>query len=123
MNEAKVFRRGDVVLTHFPYITEPSASKERPAVIIQNDIGNRFRSNVIAASISSKIPNREYSFHFLVRIGSPEAEGTGIERNSVVQTENILTIPKSNVIKRIGRFNDDAMRQIDECLKISLGLL
>ena len=122
MNEVKVFRRGDVVLTHFPYITEPSASKERPAVIIQNDIANRSRSNVIVASISSKIPNREYSFHFLVRIGSPEAEGTGIERDSVVQTENILTIPKSNVIKHIGRFSDDAMRQIDKCLRVSLDL-
>jgi mRNA interferase MazF len=122
MNEAKVFRRGDVVLTHFPYITESSASKERPAVIIQNDMGNRFSPNVIIASISSKVPDREYPFHFLVRVGSPEAEGTGIERDSVLQTENILTISKSNVIKHIGRFSDDAMQRIDECLRVSLDL-
>jgi mRNA interferase MazF len=122
MNEAKVFRRGDVVLIHFPYITEPSASKERPAVIIQNDMGNRFSPNVIVASISSKVPDHEYPFHFLVRLGSPEAEGTGIERDSVVQTENILTISKSNVIKRIGRFSDNTMRRINKCLCVSLDL-
>jgi mRNA interferase MazF len=122
MNETRVFRRGDVVLTHFPYITEPSAFKERPAVIIQNDMGNRFSANVIVASISSKVPDRKYPFHFWVRIGSPEAKGTGIERDSVVQAENILTISKSNIIKHIGRFSDKAMRQIDECLRVSLGL-
>ena len=122
MNEVRVFRRGDVILLHFPYITEPSVSKERPAVIIQNDMGNRLRSNIIVASISSKVPSRKYPFHFWVQMGSPEAEGTGIERDSVVQTENILTIPKSNVIKHIGRFSDDAMRQIDKCLRVSLDL-
>jgi len=122
MNEVRVFRRGDVILLHFPYITEPSVSKERPAVIIQNDMGNRLRSNIIVASISSKVPSRKYPFHFRVQIGSPETEGTGIDRDSVVQTENILTIPKSNVIKHIGRFSDDAMRQIDKCLRVSLDL-
>jgi mRNA interferase MazF len=122
MNETREFRRGDIVLTKFPYITDPSKAKERPAVIIQNDIGNRYSSNLIVAAISSQIPGREYPFHFWVPLGSPQAKGTGLQKDSIVHTEVILTIPKTSVTERIGRFNDDAMSAIDGCLRISLAL-
>ena len=122
MNEKKNFRRGDVVLARFPYITDNSISKERPVVIIQNDMGNRFSSNLIVASISSSTPDREYPFHFGIWMDSPEAKGTGIDRDSIVHTEIIFTIPKADVIKLIGRFSVDAMRQIDACLRVSLDL-
>jgi mRNA interferase MazF len=122
MNETGEFRRGDIVLTVFPYITDPSKSKERPAVIIQNDIGNRYGSNLIVAAISSQIPRREYPFHFCVPLGSSQAEGTGLQKNSIVHTEIILTIPKASARRRIGRFNNGAMKAIDECLRISLAL-
>ena len=78
MNEIREFRRGDVVLIPFPYITDFSKTGERPAVIIQNDVGNRFSPNLIAAAISSQIPRKEYPIHFLVRRGSFEAEGSGL---------------------------------------------
>lgn len=122
MNEAREFRRGDIVLTTFPYITDPSKAKERPAVIIQNDIGNRYSSNLIVAAISSQTPDRKYPFHFWVRLGSPHAKGTGLRKDSIVHTEIILTIPKTNITKCIGRFGDNAMRVIDQCLRISLAL-
>ena len=99
-----------------------SILKERPAVVIQNDIGNRYSSNLIVAAISSQTPRREYPFHFWVRLGSSEAKGTGLQKDSIVHTEIILTIPKASVTNRIGRFNDEAMKAIDECLRISLAL-
>jgi mRNA interferase MazF len=122
MDEIGEFRRGDIVLVNLPYITDPSMSKERPSLIIQNDTGNRFSTNLIVAAISSRIPDREYPFHYWIRVGFPEAEGTGLEKDSVVHTEIILTIPKVNVIKHLGRFNEIAMRFIDECLRVSLSL-
>jgi mRNA interferase MazF len=121
MNE-KEFRRGDIVLTRFPYLTDPTKAKERPVVIIQNNTGNRHSANLIVAAISSRIPNRKYPIHFWVPLDSPQASGTGLQRNSVVHTEIILTIPKNSVTKRIGRFSDDAMNAIDDCLQISLEL-
>jgi len=122
MNEIREFRRGDIVITAFPYISDPSKAKERPAVIIQNDIGNRYSSNLIVAAISSQIPRRQYPFHFRVSLESPQAEGTGLEKDSIVHTEIILTIPKTNVTRRIGRFNDEAIKAIDKCLRVSLDL-
>jgi len=42
--------RGDVVLVNFPFVQDFSKSKKRPALVIQNDVGNRFSSNTIVLS-------------------------------------------------------------------------
>jgi mRNA interferase MazF len=122
MTDKQIFHRGEVILVSFPYVTDPARSKVRPAVIIQNDVGNRFSPNLIVAAISSQLPRREYPTNLIVHQGSPEAEGTGLDRDSVVQAEVILTIPKTSVVKRLGRFNDLTLRVIDQRVKVSLGL-
>ena len=122
MSEGHPFHRGDIVLVAFPYVTDPARTKVRPAVIIQNNVGNRFSPNLIVAAISAQLPRREYPTNLIVRHGSPESQGTGLDRSSVVQAEVILTIPKASVVQRLGQFNDVVMRAIDLCVKVSLGL-
>lgn len=122
MSKEQTFCRGDVVLVSFPYVTEPTRTKVRPAVIIQNNVGNRFSPNLIVAAISSQLPRREYPTNLIVRQDSSEAEGTGLGRDLVVQAEVILTVPKASVVKRLGQFNDVTMRAIDQCVKVSLDL-
>ncbi len=60
MSDELTFYRGDVVLVSLPFVTDPTRSKVRPAVILQNDVGNRFSPNLIVAAISSQLPRREY---------------------------------------------------------------
>lgn len=122
MSDERTFRRGDVVLLSSPYVTDPTRGKARPAVVIQNDVGNRFSPNLIVAAISSQLPKRQYPTNLIVRQDSREAEGTGLDRDSVVQAEVILTIPKASVVRRLGRFNDATMRALDQCVKVSLAL-
>ncbi|HIC94514.1 MAG TPA: type II toxin-antitoxin system PemK/MazF family toxin [Anaerolineae bacterium] len=117
MNERRIFRRGDVVLVSLPQAAEP-----RPAVVVQNDVGNRFSPNLVVAAISSRIPKREYPIYFVVRQGSTEAQAAGLDRDSVVLASAILTVPKASVVKILGRFPEDAMEAIDDCLRVSLGL-
>jgi len=121
-SEAPALRRGDVVLAALPFVTATTRSKVRPAVIVQNDIGNRFSPNVIVAAISSQLPSRAYPTDLVVRHDSPEATGTGLDRDSVVQAAVILTIPRATVVRRLGRFEAAALLAIDQCLKVSLGL-
>jgi mRNA interferase MazF len=122
MTESEAFRRGDIVLANLPLVTDSATSRARPAVIVQNDVGNRFSPNLIVAGISSQLPSREYPTNVIVRRGSPLAAGTGLDYDSVVQTEVILTITKARVVHRIGRFGDAAMAAIDQCLRVSIGL-
>lgn len=116
------FRRGDVVLVDFPYVTEPGVSKLRPAVIVQNDTGNRFSPNLIVIPVSSRLPQRPYPTNVVLRHGSPEAQGTGLDRDSTVQAEVILTIPKTSVEHHLGRLSPGAAAALDRALKVSLGL-
>ena len=122
MIDRREFRRGDVVLASLPLPSDPSTAKIRPAVVVQNDVGNRFSANLIVAGISSQLPRRPYPTNLIVPRSSPEGQGTGLDFDSVVQTEVILTVAKGNVVRRLGRFPETAMRQIDECLGVSLGL-
>ncbi len=122
MSEAPAYRRGDVVLAVIPFVSDTSQGKARPVVIIQNDVGNRFSPNLIIATISSQIPRRPYPTNVIVRLGSAEATGTGLDRDSVVQTEVIHTVPKSAIVRRLGQFESAVMQAIDRSVKVSLGL-
>lgn len=116
------FRRGDVVLIAFPYIQDYTKSKVRPAVVVQNDIGNAYSDNLILASISSQVPEQEFPVHYRVYAGSKIAKEAGLTGDCVVKAETIITVPKSRVIEKLGRFPPEAMAEIDRCLRISLDL-
>jgi mRNA interferase MazF len=116
------FRRGDVVLIAFPYIQDFSKSKVRPAVVIQNDVGNAYSDNLILASITSQFPEKEFPVHYRVFAGSLIAKEAGLVSDCVVKAETIITIPKARVIEILGRFPPEAMAEIDQRLRVSLAL-
>ena len=59
-------RRGEVYLVAFDPTLGAEIQKTRPAVILQNDIGNRFSRITIAAAITSKVSDRLYPTNVLV---------------------------------------------------------
>jgi mRNA interferase MazF len=113
------YYRGDIVLVKFPLITDYSKHKNRPALIIQNNIGNRYSRNLIVASISSTIPPKRYPTHLHVPKDDRE---TGLNKDSVIQFENILTIPKRLVVSKLGSIPDKYLDSVDNCIMISLGI-
>lgn len=116
------FLRGDVVRIAFPFIQDFSRSKARPAVVIQNDVGNAYGDNLILAAITSSVPAQEYPVHYRVPAGSAIAKEAGLDLDCVVKAETIITVPKSSVIEKLGRFPPEAMVEIDRCLRVSLEL-
>ncbi|MFQ5341359.1 MAG: hypothetical protein ACE5F6_07405 [Anaerolineae bacterium] len=40
----------------------------------------------------------------------------------MVHADLILTVPKSQVIRTLGRFSEAALQAVDECLRVSLAL-
>jgi mRNA interferase MazF len=116
------FRRGDVVLIAFPYIQDFTKSKVRPAVVIQNDVGNAYSDNLILASISSAVPEKEFPVHYRIAAGTEIAKQAGLSVDCVVKAETIITIPKDRVIEILGHFPAEAMAEIDQRLRVSLAL-
>ena len=120
-NEAQ-YQRGDVVLVNLPLITDFSQAKLRPAVVIQNDVGNQYSPNLIVAAISSRLPRKPYPTTHVVRHDTPAAQSAGLDRDSVVLAQVILTIPKTSVVRILGHFDQATMTAIDTCIRVSLAL-
>ncbi|RPF42020.1 mRNA interferase MazF [Thermodesulfitimonas autotrophica] len=109
-------KRGDVFLVDFNPARGSEQAGFRPALVIQNDVGNRYSPTTIVAAISAA-PERTYPF--LVRLGAGEG---GLERGSAVNASQILTVDKPRLVKRLGSLSAERMREVNRAVKISLGL-
>ncbi len=122
MDAVAGIRRGDVVLVPFPYVTDFKKAKTRPALVIQNDTGNRFSSTVIVALISSSMPEKRYPMHYPIPHPSTAAKAAGLQKPSVVKMETLVTLPKRAILRRLGALPREAMREADSALAFSLDL-
>jgi mRNA interferase MazF len=111
-------RRGDVYLVNFDPTLGVEIQKTRPALIIQNDIGNRTSALTIVAAISSQLAGKHYPFEVVIR--TPEG---GLTVDSRVLLNQIRSIDKQRLIRRLGRLSAASMAQVDHALLISLGLV
>lgn len=122
METLAVIRRGDVVLVPFPYVTDFKKAKTRPALVVQNDTGNRFGSTVIVALISSSVPDKRYPMHYPIPYPSAVAKAAGLQKASVVKMETIVTLPKRAILRRLGALPGEAIQEADSALAFSLDL-
>jgi mRNA interferase MazF len=117
------FRRGDIVLVSFPFVTPSQAErKRRPAVVVQSDRYNRRRAAVIIAAITSTQSYAQLPCKVLVAKDTPAGREAGLRLDSVVDCQTLATIPRGEIVRRLGRFPEDVMRRLDQALQDALGL-
>lgn len=115
--------RGDVVLVAFPFVAEgQSQQKRRPALVVQADRYNRRRSAVIIAAITSTRAHSRLPCKLLVEKASPEGRSAGLKLDSVVDCQTLATVPKDELVRRLGKLPDDFMWRADQALADALGL-
>lgn len=111
--------RGDVYLVNLDPIIGKEIGKTRQAVIIQNDIGNKFSPVTIIAPISSV---KEITKPLPIMIFLDKGEG-GLKEESFVDCGQIRTIDKDKrLIAKFGSLSKSKMNEIDKAIKISLYL-
>lgn len=88
----------------------------RPALIIQNDVGNRTSPTTIIAALTTAI-NKAYPF--LVPITAKES---GLPKDSMVNLATIMTVAQSRLEGRCGQLNESKMAEVDSAIRVSLGL-
>ncbi len=111
------FRRGDIWTVDLEPVVGSEQSKARPALIIQNDIGNLYGPVLIVAALTSG-ENARYDVQ--VEVKAPEG---GLHSNSLVLLNQIRTTDKRRVGRYWGRLSAQTMQRVDEAIKISLGLV
>mgnify|MGYP001563876852 CR=1 FL=1 len=114
MDEVK---RGDIWLVNLDPTIGHEIKKSRPAVIIQNDLGNKYSPITIVAPITSQNIENVYPIEVLLQ------RSFGLEKNSKVLLNQIRAIDKRRLIKKLGRVDNETMGKIDTSIKISLGLV
>lgn len=113
-----IVKRGDIFYADLSPVVGSEQGGVRPVLVIQNNIGNKYSPTIIISAITSQINKAKLPTH--VEITAPDY---GLPKDSVVLLEQIRTIDKKRLRERIGRFSDEMMENVDDCLKISLGLV
>ena len=109
-------KRGDIWLVNLDPTIGNEIKKTRPAVIIQNDIGNKYSPITIIAPITSEKGKKVYPFEVLL----PKI--MGLESQSKILLSHIRAIDKIRLIKKLGSINIKTMNFVNDAIKISLGL-
>lgn len=115
--------RGDVVLVAFPFVRAAAAERKvRPAVVVQAERYNRRRAAVILVAVTSARAHRELPCKVAISRDSREGRQGGLRMDSVVDCQTIVTVPREEVIHRLGTFPLTVMERIDRALHDALGL-
>lgn len=111
-------RRGEIYLVRFDPTVGHEIQKTRPAVVIQNDVSNQYSPITIVAAISSKFADPPFPRQVII-----EPKESGLSTRSAAILNQIRSIDRQRLGKRLGSLTPQTMKRVDEALKISLGLI
>ena len=111
-------RRGDVFIVNLDPAKGAEKKKARPCLVIQNDVGNRFSPLTIVAVITSQ---KDIKKKYPTDIWIDKGHG-GLDYPSIIQCDQIRTIDKARLLKKLGSLGSVSIKEVDKALKISLDL-
>jgi mRNA interferase MazF len=111
-------KRGDIYYADLSPVVGSEQGGVRPVLVIQNDVGNKYSPTVIVAAITSGMSKTKLPTHIDVY-----ADKAGVARDSVVLLEQLRTLDKRRLKEKMGHLEDAVMREIDNAIAVSLGLL
>jgi mRNA interferase MazF len=110
-------KRGEIYFLDF----SPSKGREmkgpHPALVIQNNVGNKVSGLTIVAAITSSLKVAGLPVGVLI---TPEE--SGLPHKSVVHLGQIYTIDKERLQNFAGTLSVLKMKEVDRAIEVSLGL-
>lgn len=108
-------RRGDIYYVKFENNIGSEQGGQRPVLVIQNDIGNRYSPTTIGVPLTSRA-KKEMPTH--MRITPNECPGLKCE--SIALFEQIITFDKSRIVSKVGRVSKSVEKNIYNKISISV---
>jgi mRNA interferase MazF len=110
-------KRGEIYLAALDPVIGREISKTRPVVVFSNNKNNEFSGTVTVLPITSKNTRKIYPFEAFLH------KGTGnLPKNSKVKADQIRTLDKTRLIKKIGGLEQKDISEIERAMKIHLGI-
>ncbi len=116
--EVRFPRRGEVYLVRLDPTVGAEIKKTRPTLVLQNDVANRWSPITIVAGITSRFEEPLYPTEVLIT----QSEA-GLETDSVALLNQIRSVDKRRLVRRLGKLRPDTMAQVDRAAVVSLGLV
>jgi mRNA interferase MazF len=111
-------KKGDVILTPFPF-TDLTSSKVRPAVVISL---NKKGTDVIICFISSVIDYELTESDLLIKDTDKNFGKAGLKVSSVIKADKIATIDSKIIIGKLGELSDELVNELNVKLRRIIGL-
>ena len=112
MTNHKYPQRGEVYWVELDPTVGAEINKTRPAVIVSNNAGNKMSYRVIIAPITSSSA-RIYPFESGIFLNNKKGKAL---------LDQVRSIDKKRLKKKIGKLDPKTMQSIDKALKIALSL-
>jgi mRNA interferase MazF len=111
-------RRGEIWLIDWSPSRGSEQAGVRPALVIQTDAanGNPVYPNTIVLAVSTK--GKHVPFHVPVA----PTRLNGLTAPSFVKCEQVLTVAKERLTRRLGSMDDESLQKIDRALRLVLEL-
>lgn len=115
MRKAKV-KRGDIYYARLNPVVGSEQGDCRPVLIVQNDIGNDHSPTVIVTPLTRNLRKNPLPTHVLL------PKSCGLDKDSLVLTEQIRTIDRSRLSNYIGHIDKHTQHDVDMALEVCIGL-
>jgi mRNA interferase MazF len=113
---AKEIKRGEIYWVDWNPGRGSEQSGLRPALIIQNDVGNKYSPTTIVAALTTATVK---PYPFTVKVTAKES---GLPKESTVNLAQIMTVDKTRLSDKCGELSEAKIAEVNEAIKASLGM-
>ncbi len=122
-------KQGEIYWVEFDPVKGSEQGGLRPALVVQNNVGNQHSPTTVIVAITRTLPPKPYPFVVVI-----ESAESGLPARSAVNCAQMATIQQSGLASRlrplpgetavrpIGQLSSTKMREIDTALKYNLGI-
>ena len=109
--------RGEIYRARLDPVLGSEQGGQRPVLIVQNNVGNRYSPTVIALPVTSRMSKSRLPTHVEVQAGQ-----CGLTKPSIILAEQVRTLDKQRLCEKLGCADASVMAQVDKALHMSLQL-
>lgn len=114
----EIIKRGDVFYANLDGNTYGSEQKgTRPVIIVQNNSGNKFSNTIIVVPIT-KADHKKSALPTHIVLEPSDF----IKYKSIILTEQIKTIDKERLTRKVGTLSNRIIEKLDTALAIAVGI-
>ena len=119
MNKTDLVRRGQIYWVDFVGGVGSTQNGIRPAVIVSNNVGNKYSPVIIVSPLTTKLSKKPLPTHIKI----DDYKRAGLNKESQILAEQIITVSKEQVGEYIGSLEQGTMDKLNRALSISLELV